>query len=346
MTIFEFFYFLGYSLKKRHALNRQKRLPRKVISVGNITLGGTGKTPAAIALAKEAKKRGLMPCILTRGYKGIAEGPCFVSKGEGLLLDEYHAGDEAVLMAEKLEDVPVVKGKNRYEAGMFALSSLPAPFIPDLFVLDDGFQHWHLFRDKDVLLVDGINPFGNGRLLPVGSLREPVNATARADVIVITKIGKNGSQGRKEMKGTGEKGLVEELRKYNTYAPIFPADHRPSMFAAASGAGDTFPLEWAKDRKIFGFCGIGNPGSFKATLLCAGADLKGFIGFRDHYRYTKRDIGAIIKNAAGCGAGWIVTTEKDIMRLRGMDLPENLVTLVIDFVPDGEFYDKVLNFEI
>jgi tetraacyldisaccharide 4'-kinase len=307
MTLFEFFYFLGYSLKKRHALNSQRKLPRKVISVGNITLGGTGKTPAAIALAKEAKKRGLMPCILTRGYKGIARGPCFVSRGEGPLLDEYHAGDEAVLMAEKLEDVPVVKGKNRYEAGMFALSSLPSAFIPDLFVLDDGFQHWHLFRDKDVLLVDGINPFGNGRLLPIGSLREPVNATARAD------------------------------------APIFFADHRPSVFTAASG--DAFPLEWAKNREIFGFCGIGRPESFRETLLSAGANLKGFKGFRDHHRYTGSDIGAIIKNATRCGAGWIVTTEKDIMRLKGMDLPENLVALGIDFVTDREFYDKVLNFE-
>lgn len=344
MTLFEFFYFLGYSLKKRYTLNRQKKLPRKVISVGNITLGGTGKTPATIALAKEAKERGLRPCILTRGYKGIAEGPCFVSRGEGPLLDEYRAGDEAVLMAEKLEGVPVVKGKNRYEAGMFALRSLPAAFSPDLFVLDDGFQHWYLFRDKDVLLVDGINPFGNRRLLPIGSLREPVNATARADVIMITKTGPTGLRDREDRNRAREKGLVEELRKYNAEAPIFFADHRPSMFTRTSG--DTFPLEWAKNRKFFGFCGIGNPESFKETLLCAGADLTGFRGFRDHYRYTRGDIGTIIKSAMRCGAGWIVTTEKDIMRLKGMDLPENLLALGIDFVTDREFYDKVLNFEI
>ena len=344
MTLFEFFYFLGYSLKKRHALNGQQKLPRKVISVGNITLGGTGKTPAAIALAKEAKKRGLMPCILTRGYKGIAAGPCFVSRGEGPLLDEYHAGDEAVLMAEKLKGVPVVKGSNRYEAGMFALSSLPAAFVPDLFVLDDGFQHWHLFRDKDVLLVDGINPFGNRRLLPVGSLREPLNATARADVIVITKTGEYGLPDREDRNRTGEKGLVKELRKYNADAPIFFADHRPSVFTRLSG--DTLPLEWAKNRKFFAFCGIGNPGSFKNTLLCAGVDVTGFRCFRDHHRYTRGDIGTIIKNAARSGAGWIVTTEKDIMRLRGMDLPENLVALSIDFTTEKGFYDKVLDLEI
>jgi tetraacyldisaccharide 4'-kinase len=344
MTLFEVFYFLGYSLKKRYALSSQRKLPRKVISIGNITLGGTGKTPAAIALAEEAKKRGLMACILTRGYKGIAKGPCFVSRGEGPLLDEYHAGDEAVLMAEKLKGVPIVKGRNRYEAGMFALSSLTAAFIPDIFVLDDGFQHWHLFRDKDVLLVDGINPFGNRRLLPVGSLREPVSAMARADVIVITKIGGYGLRKLEDVDRTEEKGPVKELRKYNADAPIFFADHRPSMFTGLSG-GD-LPLEWAKGRKIFGFCGIGNPESFKQTLLCTGADLTGFRNFRDHHRYTRSDIGKIIKNAARCGAGWIVTTEKDIMRLRGMDLPENLVALGIDFTTDRGFYDKVLDLEI
>jgi len=343
MTLFESFYFLGYSLKKRHALNRQKKLPRKVISVGNITLGGTGKTPATIALAKEARRRGLMPCILTRGYKGIAEGPCFVSRGEGPMLDEYHAGDEAVLMAEKLKEIPVVKGKNRYEAGMFALGSLSASLTPDLFVLDDGFQHWHLFRDKDILLIDGINPFGNRRLLPVGSLREPVSATARADVIVITKTKENGPGDGHDMKGVRERGLVEELREYNKHAPIFFAHHRPVMFTGP--AGDTFPIEWAKNRKLFGFCGIGNPVSFKETLILAGADLTGFMGFRDHHRYTKDDIRTIIGNATKSGAGWIVTTEKDIMRLTGMDLPENLAVLRIDFVTDKEFYDKVLNFE-
>jgi tetraacyldisaccharide 4'-kinase len=341
MTLFESFYFLGYSLMKRHSLNRQRKLPGKVISIGNITLGGTGKTPATIALAREAKRRGLMPCVLTRGYKGIEKGPCFVSKGEGPLLDEYHAGDEAVLMSEKLKDVPVVKGKDRYEAGMFALGSLSASSIPDLFVLDDGFQHWRLFRDKDVLLIDGINPFGNRRLLPIGSLREPVNATARADVIVITKTGKNGIRDRQDMDGIREEDLLAELRKYNRNAPIFFADHKPAVFTGTDGG--TFPLEWAKNRKIFGFCGIGNPRSFKETLILTGVDLKGFIGFGDHHRYTKNDIGSIITNATKSGADWIVTTEKDIMRLRGMDLPENLTALGIDFVTDGEFYDKVLN---
>jgi tetraacyldisaccharide 4'-kinase len=342
MTLFEFLYFLGYSLKKRRALNRQKRLPRKVISVGNITVGGTGKTPATIALAKEAKDRGLKPCILTRGYKGIAEGPCFVSRGEGPLLDEYHAGDEAVLMAEKLDGVPVVKGRNRYEAGMFALRSLSAAFSPDLFMLDDGFQHWDLFRDKDVVLVDSINPFGIRRLLPIGSLREPMDAMARADLILITKtnrmrIGDKGDRNR-----TCERTLVEELRRYNVDAPIFFAGHRPSMFIKPSG--DTLPLELAREYKFFAFCGIGNPESFKQTLFHAGADLAGFRSFRDHHRYTRSDIDAIMKSAGKSGAGWIVTTEKDIMKLKRMDLPGNLVALGIDFVTDREFYDKVFDF--
>jgi tetraacyldisaccharide 4'-kinase len=167
MTPFEFLYFLGYSIKKLHALKNRKNLPCRVVSIGNLTLGGTGKTPAVIALAEEAKKRGFLPCILTRGYKGKTKGPCFVSRGDGPLLSEYQAGDESILMAEKLQGVPIIKGENRYKAGMFAIQHLRS-YNPDivsklLFILDDGFQHWILFRDKNILLVDGTNPFGNKR---------------------------------------------------------------------------------------------------------------------------------------------------------------------------------------
>ncbi len=121
MTPLELLYYFGSSLKKYQALQKQKRLPCRVISIGNLTLGGTGKTPAVISLAREAQKRGWKPCILTRGYRGKAPGPCFVSNGETLLLNEHQAGDEALLIAGKLQGVPVVKGKDRYRSGMFAL---------------------------------------------------------------------------------------------------------------------------------------------------------------------------------------------------------------------------------
>ncbi len=378
-VLLEFLYYLGYSIKKRYALRNQKSLSRKVICLGNITLGGTGKTPATIALAEEAKKRGFKPCILTRGYKGRAKGPCFVSRGEGPLLDEYQAGDEALLMAEKLKGIPIVKGKDRYEAGLFALSSLPLALCPDLFILDDGFQHWGLFRDKDILLIDSINPFGNRRLLPLGSLREPIGAINRADIIVITKTDKTRNQSpsatRREEKseahptypthpspsrgeGEGEGGrsqqsiinsLIDVIRQYNTKAQIFSAEHKPSKFIAAfrnRGAinRDIMPSKWAEGKSFFGFCGIGNPISFKETLLSVDIELKGFKTFRDHYRYNQDDIQLILRDAEKCGAEWIVTTEKDIMRLKGFDLPENLVSLAIEFSVDDGFYEEVFKY--
>jgi len=327
MNPLERLYYIGYSIKKSYALKNQKKLPIRVISIGNITVGGTGKTPATIAIAEEAKRRGFLPCILTRGYRGGEKGPCFVSRGEEPLLGEREAGDEPLLMAERLKGVPIVKGTNRYEAGLFALSALPLGLRPDIFILDDGFQHWRLFRDRNILLIDGTNPFGNRRLFPLGPLREPLIAINRADIIVITK-----------QKPTGN-DLLKEIRKYNASAPVFFAEHNPSKFI--TGHGDTLPLTWAKDRKFYGFCGIGNPESFRKTLLSAGMTLIGFKAYRDHYRYRREHIERIRRDAEKSGAHWIVTTEKDIMRLRGFSLPENTVVISIDFVADGKLYEEV-----
>jgi tetraacyldisaccharide 4'-kinase len=336
MNFVERLYYIGYSIKKCHKLKNRKRLPCKVISVGNITVGGTGKTPAVMALAKEAHQRGLKPCILTRGYRGTAKGPCFVSRGEGPLLDEKKAGDEAVLMALHVKGIPIVKGPDRYEAGMFALESLSSPERPDLFLLDDGFQHWGLFRDKDILLVDGINPFGTRRLLPVGTLRAPVSEIKGADIIVITRT--SHSVGGQDPECAS---LTEEIKRENRTAPLFFAEHMPSHFV--SGTGEAYSLAWAKDKTFFGFCGIGNPESFRETLLSAGAHLLGLKSFRDHYRYSLNDLSEILLESKKSHAGWIVTTEKDIMRLKGIDLPENLLALAIEFHTGEGFYHEVFN---
>jgi len=346
MTPLELLYYFGASLKKYQALQKRKRLPCRVISIGNLTLGGTGKTPAVISLAREAQKRGWKACILTRGYRGKAPGPCFVSNGETLLLNEHQAGDEALLIAGKLQGVPVVKGKDRYRSGMFALSSLPANRSPDLFILDDGFQHWMLSRDKDVLLVDGTNPFGNRRLFPLGPLREPVKEAGRADIIVITKVetGKGIGKGeeREEKKQNMQERLTEELQRLNPRAPVFHAGHRTTGFLSARG--EMYPLEWGVGKEFFGFCGIGSPRSFEKSLIASGLRLNGLKAFRDHYRYSQADIDGIIREAEKKSAEWIVTTEKDIMRLRSFALPENLVSLIIEFTVDDRFYDAVLSF--
>ncbi|MEW6570477.1 MAG: tetraacyldisaccharide 4'-kinase [Nitrospirota bacterium] len=365
MTVIEFLYYLGYLFKKSRALRKQKKLPCRVISIGNITLGGTGKSPATIALAREAMERGFRPCILTRGYKGSVKGPTFVSKGKGPLLTLRQAGDEASLLSEKLRDVPIVKGGDRYEAGMFALRFLESTHSPDLFILDDGFQHWGLYRNKNVLLIDSTNPFGNRKLFPLGILREPIGGIKRADIIVLTRVaniehsdslnqrlGDNSSllssggllPGRRICEGILKQGsdvieLLDEISRYTIKTPVFFAEHRPSSLRLTTE--ETLPLEWAKNKRFFGFCGIGNNESFRKTLLSLDLELTGFRAFRDHHAYRQNDIREILKLAKKSKAEWIVTTEKDIMRLKDFNMPENLVSLVIEFYIDKKFFEEV-----
>jgi tetraacyldisaccharide 4'-kinase len=322
MGLFEFIYYIGYKLKTAYDLKRQKRLPTRVISIGNITSGGTGKTPATIAVAFEARRRGLKPCVLTRGYKGSIKGPVHVTAN----MKAEEAGDEPLLMARRLGDISVVKCANRYEAGMYAINNLDP--VPDLFVLDDGFQHRRLFRDKDILLVNSRDPFANGKLLPVGLLREPLGQMKRADIIVITKTSDDNSR-----------ELKETIRGCNADAPIFGSGYRLSSVMDASG--EKRLIEWLKGKDVYAFCGIGEPDSFRDALVGAGARLRGFRAFGDHRRYTQGDMRKIRKEAHVNGAPWIITTEKDIMRLQGIDTPENLLTLVIDFVTEKGFFGEV-----
>ncbi|MGQ9571559.1 MAG: tetraacyldisaccharide 4'-kinase [Thermodesulfovibrionales bacterium] len=343
MNLIERLYYIGYSIKKLKDLKNQKKLPYKVISVGNITVGGTGKTPLTISIAEEAKKRGFAPIILTRGYKGKTKGPCFISKGNGPLIGERDAGDEALLMAEKLKDVPIIKGENRYKAGIYAIEHMKIqksnPKSQPLFILDDGFQHWKLFRDIDVLLIDSKDPFGNKRLLPIGTLREPINAISRADIVIITKAEDKKQKSMYNELVSQNKGLIREIRKYNKNAPIFFAEHLPIQLVTIQG--DSLPLEWSKEKTFFAFCGIGNPESFKKTLMSSNIFLKGFKYYRDHYRYSSKDIRNIIKQSEKSRADWIVTTEKDIMRLKELALPPNLVVIKIDFIVDKDFYNEI-----
>ncbi len=341
MGLPEFLYYISLSSKRAFFLRHQKKLPYRVISIGNITVGGTGKTPATIAVAQEAKKRGFSPVVLTRGYKGSAKGPCFVSKGEGPLLNVREAGDEPVLMAEKLSGMPVVKGGNRYEAGMFALqnmdSQLSDPNFQPLFILDDGFQHWKLCRDKDVLLIDSEDPFGNRTLLPLGKLREPLGAIERADMVVLTKCKGSGGFNR-----SNTEDIISEVKKYNAKAPVFLSGH--TIIALSLQPGEKIPPESLKDRKVFGFCALGNPGSFRNTVAATGAVIRGFMAFRDHYRFSGEDMVKIKEEALKSGAEWIVTTEKDMIKIRDLDLPANIIIIGIEFSIDKGFYDAVFAF--
>jgi tetraacyldisaccharide 4'-kinase len=326
MGLLGMLYYIGYRAKRAMDLSRQRRLPVPVISLGNLTVGGTGKTPATVALALEASKRGFRPAVLTRGYKGRLKGPCIVESH----MDPRDVGDEPLLMSQKLGGIPVIKGANRYESGMYALETLNPK--PDLFILDDGYQHLKLYRDVDVLLVSALNPFDNMRLLPVGVLREPLSQIGRAHMIVVTKC---NAQRNAE--------LEELVHNYNASAPIFYADHKPSVISTFEG--ETHPLSWIEGKTVHGFCGIAEPESFEKVLQEAGAEVKGLTPYRDHHVFTEEDIADIERLAERGEARWIITTEKDIMRLRGMKLPENVLTLGIEFDVETAFYDQVLAWE-
>jgi tetraacyldisaccharide 4'-kinase len=164
-------------------------------------------------------------------------------------------------------------------------------------------------------------------------LREPIAAMKRAGIIVITRT--DIPAGDCELQAGG---LMKEIKQNNLKSPVFFAGHRPLKFVTVKG--DAFPLEWAKGKRFFGFCGIGAPRSFSETLKSTGVDLAGFKPFRDHHEYRIGDLKSIIAEAAESGAGWIVTTEKDIMRMTGFELPQNLVSLAIEFHIDGRFYDE------
>lgn len=326
----------GLALKCREFgytyFRKPNRLPAKVICIGNLTLGGTGKTPAVIAVAREAKKRGQKPCILTRGYKGKAKDISFVSRGQGPLLSPLEAGDEACLMADALRGVTVIKGADRFRAGIAAFDNAHLAIVniqdPTLFILDDGFQHRKLYRDVDVVLIDATNPFGNEKLFPEGIMREPFDAMKRAHVIVITKS---------DMALQGAvTGITGKIRKYNPDVPVYTASHKPAGLVNA--AGGTRELSSLRGRNVYAFAGIANPSYFQAGLVKCGARIVDFRKFRDHYMYRQSDIDEIKREAMGLE---IVTTEKDLVKLKLMDLPENLSALQIEFSIDNDFYDTI-----
>ena len=227
------------------------------------------------------------------------------------------------------------------KAGLFALQNMDS-YLSDRsstpsFILDDGFQHWKLYRDKDVLLIDSGDPFGNHRLLPLGKLREPLAAMKRADIVVLTKC--EGPGGFHE---SNIEGLIDEVKRYNVKAPVFLSGHK--IIALSLQSGEKISPEGLKGRKIFGFCALGSPVSFRNTIAATGAVITGFMTFRDHYRVSGEDMIKIKEAALKAGAEWIVTTEKDMIKIRDLDLPENIIIIGIEFSIDEGFYDAVFSF--
>lgn len=315
-------------------LIKPNKLPVRVFSIGNLTLGGTGKTPAVMAVCREASRRGLQPCILTRGYKGTAQGPCFVSTGKGPVLTVDEAGDEPYLMAQELPGTPVVLCKNRYRAGIFSLQHLRYAYEsrrPELiFILDDGFQHISLLRDRDVLLLDATRPFWLEKLFPEGRLREPVHEIKRAQIVLITKSDMASDDTLSE--------YTDRIQALHPEAHVFRAHHKPVSLLRTSGEAE--PLDNLRGQVIYAFSGIANPAYFINLLTHAGAFLSGFRRFKDHHRYSQKDIDNLSESAAGAR---IITTEKDIVKIRQFHDTVDISALKIEFSVEKTFYERLFH---
>lgn len=308
-------------------LFRTEQLPCRVISVGNITLGGTGKTPTVISIAGLLAKSGKRPLVVSRGYGRTDESRVtVVSDGASCIVDPASGGDEPALIAERLPQVPVVAGSDRYRAGTFALER----FQPDVVVLDDGYQHIRLGRDLNIVLVDGADPFGNGRLFPAGILREPLDALHRADLVMITR----------EDQASDLAALKETIGKHTT-AGIFTARYAPRDCVNLA-SGETMPLESLKGAALFTFAGIARPESLAMLLRSLGAEVKGLRSFPDHHPYSRKDLEDMIAEASDSGAKMLMTTEKDGVRLKNI-APANLWALRIDLqVVEKDAWEKAV----
>ncbi|MBQ7454192.1 MAG: tetraacyldisaccharide 4'-kinase, partial [Selenomonadaceae bacterium] len=254
---------LGYEL----GFSGKERLKCFVISLGNITVGGTGKTPTAQRLAKEIRDMGYRVVILNRGYRAKFYGEVgIVSDGKNLNMDAAEAGDEAYMLAKHLPNVPVLIGARRAVTGQYAIENFGAEVV----ILDDGYQHWQVIRDLDILLVDAVSVFGNGHLLPRGTLRESMSHISRADVCLMTKVDQ-AREGSREL-------IRETVRKYNKTAQIVESIHKPRCLIplaqwSTNLAGTGISVDTISGRRVMAVSAIGNPASFERTLRDLGAEI-------------------------------------------------------------------------
>lgn len=324
--------FYGLAMKVREKLYTKGVLHRyslsvPVISIGNLVLGGTGKTPTVRYLAELLQAHGYRPAIISRGYGGKSGGKVtVVSDGGAVLQSPQQAGDEPYMLAHSLPGTPVLTGKRRICPSRWAVEKLQS----DILILDDGFQHLAVKRDIDIVLFDGTDLAGNSRIFPGGVLREPVAALNRCNAFLITGITGNN---RRKAECFGELLQSRFINKPVFYSSIGRYDLRnPADETAIS-----------PDEKVFfGFCGIANPARFQDSLKSLGLRLAGFVALPDHAEYSQKVIDNICEKAAGSGARFLVTTEKDSVKLKELQISLPLSILEIRAQAEGAFDGFIL----
>jgi len=325
---------------------RDSTLGVQVIAIGNLTVGGTGKTPVVEKFARELRDQGRNVAILSRGYRSKGRPfhvwlsnkllfrddttpPRVVSDGKNLLLDSEMAGDEPYMLASNLKDVVVLVDKDRVKSGRYAIER----FGCDTLLLDDGFQYWKLRgRRQDIVLIDRQQPFGNERLLPRGTLREPPSHLARASTIFITKSDGNTAE------------LRQRIAEHNPSAGIIECIHHP-LYLEDVFTGQRLELSALKGVKVASFSGIAQPESFEQSLVKLGAELVYAKRFADHHRFTQQEVLNAINRSKKRQAETIITTQKDAVRfpkLDRRDLPIYFMRVEIKILSGAkDFHDCV-----
>ncbi|HET9800868.1 MAG TPA: tetraacyldisaccharide 4'-kinase [Chthoniobacterales bacterium] len=335
-----------YFYRKR--ILRERTLGCLVISIGNLTVGGTGKTPVVEKFARALQSGGRRVAILSRGYKSVpkptkktwidrlfsknVDPPRIVSDGQFVLLDSVTAGDEPHMLARNLKDVIVLVDKDRVKSGRYAIDNWKV----DTLLLDDGLQYLHLNHRLDIVLVDRQQPFGNEFLLPRGMLREPPRNLRRASYIFITK-------------NTGEPNdkLIERIRRYNRTAEIIECAHRP-LYLQNIYTGERLGLERLRGAFIGSICGIAAPESFEGALKKLGANVNLGLRFIDHHYYTDAELRGFMNRCIRRDLAMIITTEKDAVRMPELPIAEVKVPIYfmrveIDIVTGHESWEHCVN---
>lgn len=307
---------------------KPRQLDCRVISVGNITLGGTGKTSLAALIARYLKQQGHRVAILSRGYKRKV-------KIYDLRFTNYeNMGDEPYMLAKNLGGIPVIVNKDRIKAAKQAIKAHNA----DTIILDDGFQQWKIEKDLEIVAIDSAKPFGNRQLIPRGILREPLSSLRRADIFILTKTNLNPDF----------QDIEHFLSRVNPAAQIFDSIHKPIGFYKLDNVNELLGLDVLKGKKVTLISGIGDPESFENLIAGLGINIGLSFKFPDHHQYSQKDLESIVQESQKKSIDTIITTEKDAVRLYDMRYAicdMQLLVLRIELVITNDekgFYNRLL----
>jgi tetraacyldisaccharide 4'-kinase len=303
----------AYLLPYKIGIRKRHRLPCRVVSVGNLTFGGTGKSPMVRAICEELTGLGIRAAVLSRGHGGkLCSVGGLVSDGNRRLMDACDSGDEPALLADSLPGVPVAIGKDRRKSGGMIVER----FEPDVIVLDDGMQYWQLHRDVEIVLVSAAAPFGMGRVLPAGDMREPPSGLGRADVVIVTGAEAVDEDRAREVKA--------DMVRRAPHGKVFVA-RRDAVAVIDAGSGERLPVDALKGMSVVAVSGIAKPHSFEEMLARCGAKIAACVRFGDHCAYSKSQMEIVRSAMESTRADVVVTTAKDAVKLQISDR-----TLILD----------------